>query len=186
MTTSPLTTLPHSSLNQPSILAQAQPPLTTHSLKRQGEDLQQAAINLDLSPIFQENLRLVLKGGMVQGISGELAVADLGNSKASEKARAARQKSRRTVQKGGQLYAYQARNMVQQREEEDLQKAQIALHRAQFAMTKAKTAERLPFLTAVKEFRQKMSTIRAARKKLMKTLCLEIRKVGRSRRRRVK
>jgi len=186
VSTSPLATLPRSSLSQPPVLAQAQPPLTTHSLKRQGEDLQQAAINMNLSPIFQENLRLVLKGGMVQAISGERAVADLGDSKAAEKARAGRQKSRRTVQKGGQLYAHQARNMVRQREEEDLQKAEIALRRAQFAMTKARSAERQPFLTAVKEYRQKMRTIRAARKKLMKTLCLEIRKVGRSRRRRVK
>ena len=139
-----------------------------------------------MSPTFQENLRLVLKGGMVQAISGERAVADLGDSKAAEKAWAARQKSRRIVQKGGQLYAYQARNMVKQSEEVDLQKAEVALRRAQFAIAKAKSAERLPFLTAVKECRQKMRTIRAAKKKLMKTLCLEVRKVGRSRRRRVK
>ncbi|RPB02409.1 hypothetical protein L873DRAFT_1673902, partial [Choiromyces venosus 120613-1] len=52
-------------------------------------------------------------GGMVQAISGEQAVADLGNSKAAEKAWAARQKSRQTVQKGGVLYAHQARNIVQ-------------------------------------------------------------------------
>jgi len=123
---------------------------------------------------------------MVQAISGEQAVADLGDTKAAEKARAARQRSRRTVQKGGQLYPYQARNMVKQTEEEDLQKAEVALRPAQFAMTKAKTAECLPFLTAVKECWQKIRTIRAARKKLMKMLCLEIRKEGRSRRRRVK
>ena len=92
--TLPLTTLPHSSLNQPPVLAQAQSPLTTHSLKRQGENLQQAAINLDLSPIFQENLRLVLKGGMVQAISGEQAVVDLRDSRAAEQARAARKRSR--------------------------------------------------------------------------------------------
>jgi len=123
---------------------------------------------------------------MIQAISGERAVADLGDTKAAEKALTARQRSRRTVQKGGQLYPYQARNMVKQTEEEDLQQAQVALYRAQFAMMKAKSSERLPFLTAVKECRQKMRTIRAARKKLMKMLCLEIRKVGRSRRRRVK
>ena len=123
---------------------------------------------------------------MVQGISGERGVADLGDSKAAEKARAASQKSRRIVQKGGQLYAYQARNMVKQSEEVDLQKAEVALRRAQFVIAKAKSAERLPFLTAVKEYRQKMRTIRAAKKKLMKTLCLEVRKVGRSRRRHVK
>jgi len=122
---------------------------------------------------------------MVQAISGKRAVADMGDSKVAEKARAARQNSQRTVQKDSQLYAHQARNMVYQREEEDLQKAEIALRHAQFAMTKAKSAERQPFLTAVKEYRQKMGMIRAARKKLMKTLCLEIRKVGRSRRRHV-
>ena len=181
--TSPLSTLPHSAFLQPPVQAQAETPLTTHSLKRQGEELKQSATNLDLSPIFQENLRLVLKGGMVQAISGERAVADLSNSKAAEKARAARQKSRRTVQSGGQLYAHQARNMVQQREEEELQKAEIALRRAQAAMKKAKSAELQPFLTAVKNNRKKIVTIRAARKKLMKPLCVEVRKVGRSRRR---
>ena len=72
--------------------------------------------------------------------------------------------------------------MVQQREEEELQKAEIALRRTQAAMKKAKSAELQPFLTAVKNNRKKIVTIRAARKKLMKLLCVEVRKVGRSRR----
>ena len=122
----------------------------------------------------------------MQAISGERAVVDLGDSKAAEQDQAARQRSQPTVQKGGQLFAYQARNIVKQTDEEDLRKAEIALRCAQFAIAKAKSAERQPFLTAVKECRQKMRTICSARKNLMKTVCLEIRKAGHSRRNCVK
>ncbi|RPA96876.1 hypothetical protein L873DRAFT_1772187 [Choiromyces venosus 120613-1] len=186
--TSLLTPPSHSTLIQPSVQvqAQAQTPLTTHSLKQQGDDLQQLATNLNLSPIFQENLKLVLKGGMVQVISGEQAVADLGNSKAAEKAQAARQKSQRTVQKCGVLYAHQAQNIVQQKEAVELQKAEIALHHAQSAMTKAQSAERKLLLTEAKEFWKQIGTLRTSRKKLMRALCVEVRKVGRNRRRHVK
>jgi len=81
----PLTTSLHSSSMQPPVQAQDHTPLTTNSLMHQGEDLQQAT-NLNLPPEFQENLKLVLKGDMAQAISGEWGLAELGNSRASEKA----------------------------------------------------------------------------------------------------
>jgi len=154
-------------------------PLTIRSLKRQGEYLQQAA--LDLSPSFQERLRCVLKGGMVQAISGKQAVKDLANTNAAEKVRAARKRSRRNVQKVGVLYAHQARHMVKQKEVAELEKAEVALCRAQYAMEKAESAERRPVLKEAKAYRTKMLKLRASQKKIMKALCIEIRKEGRKR-----
>jgi len=172
----PATTPPHSATTLPPI------PLTSLSLKQQGDDLQTLAANLNLLPEFQEQLGLVLRGGMVQALSGEQAVADLGQTKAAEKVRAARQKSRRIVQKGGVLYAHQARSMVKQKEEAELQKAEIALRRAQAAMAKAQSDERKPLLKEAKDFRMKLRNLRHSRKRQMRVLCVEVRREGRRRR----
>jgi len=172
----PPTTPPHSATTLPPI------PLTSLSLKQQGDDLQTLAANLNLLPEFQEQLGLVLRGGMVQALSGEQAVADLGQTKAAEKVRAARQKSRRIVQKGGVLYAHQARSMVKQKEEAELQKAEIALRRAQAAMAKAQSDQRKPLLKEAKDFRMKLRNLRHSRKRQMRVLCVEVRREGRRRR----
>ena len=68
--------------------------------------------------------------------SGALALQELENTKAAELARAAQQKhSRRSIQKGGVLYADEARAMVLQKEQEsvekELQRAQRGLDIAQ-------------------------------------------------------
>jgi DNA-binding transcriptional regulator GbsR (MarR family) len=116
----------------------------------------------------------------VQAQAGEQAVADLTATKAAEKSR--RQGSRRThLQKGGVLYAETARNMVKRKEEEEVQKAEAALRRAQEAKKRAEKAERKPFLDAVKEKRKKIRDYHSKRKKIMKELCLEIKKVGKER-----
>jgi hypothetical protein len=57
------------------------------------------------------------------------------HSQAAELARTTRQKrTRRSVLKGGILYTNEARYIVHQREEAEVEKADLALHRAQLAV----------------------------------------------------
>ncbi|KAA8911523.1 hypothetical protein FN846DRAFT_412563 [Sphaerosporella brunnea] len=155
-------------------------PLTVRSLKRQGEDLEREAAALP--PIFQRRLKAVIKGALMQAQSGAQAFADLANTKAAEKARATRQRSRRTAQGGGGgggvLCADESRNRVKSKEAEELQKAEAALLRAQHALKKAEHAEQQPFLEKVKEHRKQMRTSHSYQRKMMKALCVEIRTEG--------
>jgi len=114
-------------------------PTTLCSLKYHADSL--VSTLPPLSPSSNRHLQQYLKGSLAIAQSGALALQDLENTKAAELARAARQKrSRRPLQKGGVLYAYEAREMVKQKEqdsvEKELEKAQRALENAQ------KTADR--------------------------------------------
>ena len=66
-------------------------PLTIPSLKRKGDELQQEAS--EFSPSFQERLKLVLQGGLVQAQSGALAIEHREHTHAAEQSRNARRKA---------------------------------------------------------------------------------------------
>jgi len=125
-------------------------PLTIRSLKRQGEELQREAAAF--SPTFQRRLKLVLQGGLAQAQSGALALENLEHTRAAEEARSARRKSanRRQVQKGGVIYASEARKMVKRREDDEVEKAEKQLRKAQNAKKRADTAAHKPFLEEIK------------------------------------
>jgi len=80
-------------------------------------------IGLALSSTGTKALETFIKGSLVQAQSGAQAFAELTNTKAAEVARAARRaRSRRSIQKGGVMYAHEARKMVRQKEQESLEK----------------------------------------------------------------
>ena len=121
---------------------------TTHktlcSLKQHADSLA-----FDLNEIPSSSylyLQKYLKGSLSFAQSGALALQHLEDTKAAEPARAARQKrNRQTLQKGGVLYAYEAREMVKQKEkdtvEKELQKAQRAFDHAQNTVEKKVTKQ---------------------------------------------
>ena len=116
-------------------------PDTIRSLKRQGDELLRDAA--DLSPTFQRRLKLVLQGGLTQAQSGALAMESLEHTKAAEQAKSAKRKSqnRRQVQKGGVLYASEARQMVQKRLDTEVEKAERQLRQAQNALQKGSASK---------------------------------------------
>jgi hypothetical protein len=169
-------------------------PLTIRTLKRLYKEIVHDAAALDTPPSFQDKLRAGLKGGLVQSQAGARAVADLAATKAAEKSR--RQRSRSSLQKGGVLYAEDARNMVKRRDEEEVEKAEAALCRAQKAQKRAQKAAHKPFLDAVKK-KQKEIKARYLSKRTRfiwtpvpkremewKVVMSELRKVARARRER--
>jgi len=87
-------------------------PLDIPSLRVQGEELLRDTKNM--SPEFQLCLKEVLQGGLALSQSGALAKEHMENTLAAEQARSARRsvQNRRQVQKGGVLYASEARQMV--------------------------------------------------------------------------
>jgi hypothetical protein len=123
----------YSPLNQPTsprpILPSTPPPRlpkptsTPHtllSLKRHANYLQQADAT---SPTFKDTLNMFVKGSLAQAHLAAQVQEDLERTRAAELARANRQKrTRRSVQKGGVIYASQARAIVRKREEDDTQK----------------------------------------------------------------
>ena len=90
-------------------------PLTIACLKARGEELQLDAKGQ--SPDFQHKLKLVLQGGLTLAQSGALSMKHMEHTKAAEEVRNARRRaqSRRQVQKGGVLYASEAREMVKRK-----------------------------------------------------------------------
>ena len=70
--------------------------------------------------------------------SGALAMEHMENTRAAELARNARRRaqSKRQVGSGGVLYPSDAPQMVKQREDAELEKAEIQLHKAQNAKKK--------------------------------------------------
>ncbi|KAA8894240.1 hypothetical protein FN846DRAFT_895270 [Sphaerosporella brunnea] len=124
-------------------------PLSIRNLKRVCREIMLDAAALDTPPSFQHKLKAGHKGGLVQSQAGARAFADLVATKAAEKSR--QQRSRSSLQKGGVLYAENARNMVKRREEEEVKKAEAALCRAQTAQKRAQKAAHKPFLDAVKK-----------------------------------
>jgi len=125
-------------------------PTTIASLRMQGEDLLGEA--RDMSPDFQERLKLVLQGGLVLAQTGALAIEHMENIRAADEARNARHRAhnRRQIQKGGVLYASEARQMVKTREDTEAEKAQKQLHKAQVAKKRIATAAHKPFLDEIK------------------------------------
>lgn len=140
---------PREPTTPPSVASLAMP-LTIRSLKRLGEELQRDAV--DFSPTFQRKLKLVLQGGLAQAQSGALAMENLEHTRLAEETRSARRKSanRRQVQKGGVIYASEARQMVKKREDNEVEKAEKQLRKAQNAKKRADTAEHKPFLEEIK------------------------------------
>ena len=92
------------------------------------------------------------------------------NTRAVEHARYARChiQSKRQVEIGRVLYPSDAHNMVKQREDDELEKAEIALHRAQNAKKRANTAAHKPFLNEIKAAYEAGRARLAAKKKLLK------------------
>jgi hypothetical protein len=74
-------------------------------------------------------MNMNLKGSLAQANTGARAQEDLFHTQAAELAR--QKRSRRPVLKAGILYASEVRSMVHQREEDEVEKADLALHRAQ-------------------------------------------------------
>ena len=92
---------------------------------------------------FRPSLNHFIKGSLAQGHLAAQLGTDLDHAEAAQLVRSNRQKrSRRVVQKGGVLYANEARSMIQKREENDLAKkmrqAELQLER----LRKTQAAER--------------------------------------------
>ena len=104
---------------------------------------------------------------------------ELEHTEAAEKARKARRTaSRRSLQKGGVLYASEARSMAVQRQEDEVARAKAIVERAEKAQTKK---ERKAFCEEVAAKRKEILQVRAARKKLRKELCREVRMKAKAR-----
>ena len=115
-------------------------PHTIRSLKRHAEFLETA----DLSSIgkgLKESVKKFTKGSLAQAEVGAVVQEELLKTKAAELAHTNRQnRTRRSVQKGGILYADGARSMMRRRQEDD---AEAKIRRAQFELEHAqKTAHR--------------------------------------------
>src|SRR5204862_2851834 len=113
-------------------------PQTVRTLRAQGQQLLQYPY---LSPTFRKSLDCFIKGSLVQAQTGAEALDHLQLSEAASNARKARQQqNRRVVQKGGVIYASEARKMVRKREEDDVAKAQAALSAAENKARRARKA----------------------------------------------
>ena len=159
-------------------------PVTFEEYKRQGgkicRKLSDMAPGQSLSPPFKKMIRACVVGGLSQAYAAKVAFEDLAKTDAAQKARTARQKAQRHQVKlgGGVLYQAEARAIKKHREDEEVKKAEGALERARSALKRAERAKRKPFLDEIRaRFKQ-----RAERKRIMKALCVEIRKRGRGRR----
>ena len=142
-------------------------PLNIPSLRVQGEELLRHAKNMPRE--FQLHIKEVLQGGLVLAQSAALAKEHMENTQAAEQARSARRsiQNRRQVQKGGVLYASEARQMVKKREDLEVEKAEKQLVKAQNAKNKADKAARKPFLHDIKAA-QKARCARVVAKSLRK------------------
>ena len=102
-------------------------PRTIRTLQYQANALQahinSEADSIQLSLTTTKSLQTFIQGSLLQAQSGAQAFSDLQDMRSAEVARAARKaRSRRSIQKGGVLYAHQARSMVRQKEVESLEK----------------------------------------------------------------
>ena len=181
-----LATLRENRMPEPSTPSPSpEQPTTVESFKRQGEDILREALDMGLPSPFKKKLKVLLVGGLAQAYAGKVAFEDFENTVAVQNVRTARQKARRhqmRMGKGGLLYQDGARSMKRHKDEEEVRKAQAALSRAQSTMMRAERAARKPFLDEMKAHTREWRTARAERKRIMKALCVEIRKRGRGRR----
>ena len=141
----------------------------------------------ELSPEFQNKLKLVLQGGLTLAQSGALAMKHMEYTKAAEEVRNARcrAQSRRQVQKGGVLYASEAREIVKCKEDTDVEKAERDLRRSLNAQKKANSDLYQPFLDEIKAKVKAMAKARCAlqiqRRKTSRLIVSGIRKQARLR-----
>lgn len=127
--------MPESPSLQPSTPPRATPPPmeelptphTVRTLQRHAALLQETP----LSPTFRHALDKYIKGSVAQALSGALAKEDLLNTKTAEIARASRKNGRRVLQSGGTLYACNGRETIRKRDQDEIDKAENALLRAQ-------------------------------------------------------
>ena len=105
------------------------------------------------------------------------------NTRAAEQARNARRRaqSRRQIQKGGVLYASEARQMVKQREEAEVKKAELQPARAQNAQKRAEQAERKVIIDGMKAEVKARGAVRAHKKRISRLIVRGIRQQGRLR-----
>jgi len=103
----------------PSEPASDHTPQELSSLVRRTTSIQQ----LSLAPDVRKILLPVLKAGVVAAETNELYKDQLAKTEAAEKARRLRQKQpRRMTQRGGVLYAQDARDITRKREQRDVEK----------------------------------------------------------------
>jgi len=81
---------------------------------------------------LQNKLKLVLQGRLALAQSGALAMEHMEHTGAAEEARNARRRgqSRRQIQKGGVIYASEAREIMKRKEDRAVEKAERDLRRA--------------------------------------------------------
>ncbi|KAI9873417.1 MAG: hypothetical protein M1823_007924, partial [Watsoniomyces obsoletus] len=115
--------------------------MTIRTLQRQADHLRQ----LSLSPSIRHSVATFLKGSLVQAHAGAQAETDLQQMQAATQARAARAShNRRIVQKGGVITVANARQAIRAREEDELDRAQIALEKAERALRRKKNKHWAP------------------------------------------
>ena len=171
-----LSKLPATTPSPPSTPPPATPelptvPLTIRSLKRQANELWNYSD--PTSPTYRERLHTYFTGSLAQAQTGAQAVEELARTEAAQLARKARRTaSHRPVQKGGVLYASEARNIAAVRVEDELVKAKALVDKAAKAEAKK---QRKVFLDAVMAKRSEIIKARTARKKLRVELCKDLR-----------
>ncbi|KAI9882527.1 MAG: hypothetical protein M1823_005723 [Watsoniomyces obsoletus] len=110
--------------------------MTIRTLQRQADHLRGRSV----APSLRASLEMFVKGSLVQAHSGAQAEEDLRQVQAASQARAARQShNRRVVQKGGVITVANARQAIRAREEDELDRAQATLQRAERAVQQKRT-----------------------------------------------
>ena len=125
-------------------------PLTIASLRVQSDELLSEVQGMP--PEFQHRLKLVLQGGLALAQSGALATEHMENTRGAEQVRSARSRAqnRRQVQKGGVLYASEARQMVKRRVDTEVEKKKKELRKAENEQRRENRARIQPFLDEIK------------------------------------
>ncbi|KAI9887924.1 MAG: hypothetical protein M1823_000313 [Watsoniomyces obsoletus] len=107
--------------------------------------------------------------------AGHLAAQGLAQTEAAQAARRLRsKKTRRSLQRGGVTYAREARHMAQEREEDDVHKAQAALNRAKAKEHRKEKLEWQPIVRLAKGRLAQEKKQRAQRERQMKAICRQI------------
>ncbi len=121
---------PSSSVDWPNIF---NTPLTICTLQRQANVLQ----STDLPLSTRHDLGKFIKGSLTIATTGQLMTEHVERSQAAENARKLRQRQNcRIVQKGGVIYAKDAKHIAQERESNELEAARTRLARLEQAAVK--------------------------------------------------
>ena len=140
-------------------------PKTIRSLARHALFLQSCD---PISPTFQTTLQQYIKRSLAQAHAGAQAYKDLENTHAAENACAIRQnRSRRSVQKGGVIYAHQARAMVHKRAadaaKKTVEQAERELERVRKAAIQDRKRKWKSVLQELKRFVKRQNSSRSVR-----------------------